>query len=93
MSFVSQAKTKRLLAVHGWSGTILGLLLYVVIFTGAIVVFADEIGAWSRGAVGHEAGLGTQVDHRFRVFGRIQRTSLSSVRALAISNTRSVVMQ
>lgn len=70
MSFVTQAKTKRLLAVHGWSGTILGLLLYVVIFTGAIVVFADEIGAWSRGAVGVESGLGTQVDHRFRVAAR-----------------------
>ncbi|MEM6577918.1 MAG: PepSY-associated TM helix domain-containing protein [Pseudomonadota bacterium] len=70
MSFVTQAKTKRLLAVHGWSGTILGLLLYVVIFTGAIVVFADEIGAWSRGALGAESGLGPQVDHRFRVAAR-----------------------
>ena len=80
MSFVSQAKTKRLLAVHGWSGTILGLLLYVVIFTGAIVVFADEIGAWSRGAVGHEAGLGTQVDHRFRVAARsVDRTYYENV--------------
>ncbi|MEM9242055.1 MAG: PepSY-associated TM helix domain-containing protein [Pseudomonadota bacterium] len=70
MSFVSQARTKRLLAVHGWSGTVLGLLLYTVIFTGAVVVFADEIGSWSRGEIGYERGLGTQVDHRFRVAAR-----------------------
>ena len=80
MSFVSQARTKRLLAVHGWSGTILGLLLYVVIFTGAVVVFADEIGAWSRGAMGHASGLGTEVDHRFRVAARdVERTYYDEV--------------
>ncbi|MEM6311834.1 MAG: PepSY-associated TM helix domain-containing protein, partial [Pseudomonadota bacterium] len=70
MSFLSQAKTKRFLAVHGWSGTLLGLLLYVCIFTGSIVVFEDEIGHWSQGQVAHHDGLGTQVDHRFRVAAR-----------------------
>ncbi len=42
-------RMKRLLAVHGWSGAILGWLLYAVILTGAVAVFAQEIGAWSKG--------------------------------------------
>ncbi len=46
---LSKDKTKRLVAVHGWSGILLGLALYVVILTGAVAVFADEIGAWSIG--------------------------------------------
>ncbi|MEM6891496.1 MAG: PepSY-associated TM helix domain-containing protein, partial [Pseudomonadota bacterium] len=86
MSFVTQAKTKRLLSIHGWSGTIVGLLLYVVIFTGAIVVFADEIGAWSRGVIGHKVEFGTQVDHRFRVAARsVDRNYYETV---SISRTR-----
>lgn len=39
--------TRRLLDVHGWSGILLGLALYVVVFTGSIVVFIHEIGVWS----------------------------------------------
>ncbi|MBD2840980.1 PepSY-associated TM helix domain-containing protein [Erythrobacter rubeus] len=54
MITLSQARTKRLLAVHGWSGTILGLVLYVVIVTGAVAVMAMEIGRWSAG--GQDAG-------------------------------------
>lgn len=42
-----QERTKTLLAIHGWSGVLLGLLLYAVILTGMIAVFADEIGEWS----------------------------------------------
>lgn len=44
-------KTKRLVAIHGWSGVILGLILYVVIVTGAVAVFAHEIGRWSAGGL------------------------------------------
>lgn len=55
MSMVDQTKSKRLLAVHGWSGMVLGLLLYVVVLTGAIAVLAHEIGAWSSGSGGNEA--------------------------------------
>lgn len=47
MSLVNQDQSKRLIAVHGWSGILLGLFLYVVVLTGAITVLAHEIGAWS----------------------------------------------
>lgn len=40
-------QTRALLAVHGWSGVILGLLLYAVICTGVAAVFAREISDWS----------------------------------------------
>ena len=46
---LSQAQMKRLTAIHGWSAVVLGLLLYAVIATGAVAVFADEIGRWSVG--------------------------------------------
>lgn len=42
-------ETKTLVAVHGWSAVILGFLLYAVVLTGAIAVFAHEIGHWSVG--------------------------------------------
>lgn len=42
-----QHDTKALLAIHGWSGILLGLLLYVVICTGVAAVFAQEINDWS----------------------------------------------
>lgn len=47
MIALSQSRTKELLAIHGWSGVFLGLLLYAVILTGVISVFAHEIGEWS----------------------------------------------
>ncbi|RYD88011.1 MAG: PepSY domain-containing protein, partial [Sphingomonadales bacterium] len=43
--------TKLMIAVHGWSGILLGLLLYAVVITGMVAVFAEEIGAWSAGHV------------------------------------------
>ncbi|MEM6480556.1 MAG: PepSY-associated TM helix domain-containing protein [Pseudomonadota bacterium] len=71
MSFLSQAKTKRFLSVHGWSGTILGLLLYVCIFTGSIVVFDNEIGTWSKGQINESrTTLGPRIDHHFRTAAR-----------------------
>ncbi|MFT4047447.1 MAG: PepSY-associated TM helix domain-containing protein [Solimonas sp.] len=42
-----QGETKKLLAIHGWSGVLLGLLLYAVICTGVAAVFGDEIKDWS----------------------------------------------
>ncbi|MEM8985123.1 MAG: PepSY-associated TM helix domain-containing protein [Pseudomonadota bacterium] len=56
---LSTMKTKRLLAIHGWSGTILGLILYVVIVTGTVAVLANEIGRWSAGGAITEKGLGS----------------------------------
>ena len=46
---LSQVQMKRLTAIHGWSAVVLGLLLYAVIATGAVAVFATEIGRWSVG--------------------------------------------
>ena len=63
---LSQARTKRLLAIHGWSGVILGLLLYVVVLTGAVVVFAHDIGAWSAGGAKSHAPLSEPLDGTLR---------------------------
>lgn len=46
---LGQTKTRILVAVHGWSGVVLGFLLYAVVLTGTIAVFAHEIGHWSIG--------------------------------------------
>ncbi|MBX5460820.1 MAG: PepSY domain-containing protein [Steroidobacteraceae bacterium] len=40
-------ETKTLLAIHGWSGVLLGLLLYAVICTGVAAVFASELNDWA----------------------------------------------
>lgn len=66
MSVVNQAQSKRLVAVHGWSGTILGLLLYVVVLTGAVAVFASEIGEWSAGGRPSASALERPVDARLK---------------------------
>lgn len=47
-----QRETKLLVAVHGWSGVLLGLLLFAVIVTGTAAVFTHEITAWSGGSTG-----------------------------------------
>jgi uncharacterized iron-regulated membrane protein len=74
---LSQERSRALLAIHGWSGVLLGMLLYAVILTGVIAVLADEIGDWAspleaRPAVPFPQGLGeklrelsTQVDPKF----------------------------
>lgn len=66
MSVVNQAQSKRLLAIHGWSGTILGLALYVVVLTGAVAVFAFEIGQWSAGGRPLVSALERPVDARLK---------------------------
>ncbi|SEA90560.1 PepSY-associated TM helix domain-containing protein [Rubrimonas cliftonensis] len=52
---LSPSVTKRLIALHGWSGTVLSILLYVVMLTGAVIVFDDEILRWSRDAAPPQA--------------------------------------
>ena len=58
---ISQVQAKRLTAVHGWSAVVLGLLLYAVIATGAVAVFAAEIGRWSVGGVRELAPLDEKI--------------------------------
>ncbi|MEM1021709.1 MAG: PepSY-associated TM helix domain-containing protein [Pseudomonadota bacterium] len=64
MSVVNREQNKRLVAVHGWSGTLLGLLLYVVIITGAVAVFAHEIGVWSAGGTRSHHPLSQPINDR-----------------------------
>ena len=59
---LSQVQMKRLTAIHGWSAVVLGLLLYAVIATGAVAVFADEIGRWSVGGVRERMPLEERID-------------------------------
>jgi len=47
MIALEQRETKLLVAIHGWSSIILGLLLYAVVLTGTVAVLAKEIGYWS----------------------------------------------
>lgn len=51
MIHLKKDQTKLMVAVHGWAGIVLGLLLYAVVFTGMAAVFAEEIGIWSAGHV------------------------------------------
>lgn len=44
---LKQQTTQTLLALHGWGAVIFGLLLYWVILTGTIAVFADDINDWA----------------------------------------------
>lgn len=66
MTVFSQSQVRRLSAVHGWSGMVLGLLLYAVIFTGTVVVFHDEIADWSVGGQVKEAPLVGNLDEKVR---------------------------
>ncbi|MEM1262254.1 MAG: PepSY-associated TM helix domain-containing protein [Pseudomonadota bacterium] len=66
MSRLSKEPTKRLLAVHGWTGTVLGAFLYLIILTGAVAVFAHEIGVWSAGAADEHAEFGPGFDAQMK---------------------------
>ncbi|MEM8794487.1 MAG: PepSY-associated TM helix domain-containing protein [Pseudomonadota bacterium] len=46
---IGTSAKKRLIALHGWSATILAILLYVVMLTGTIIVLEDELEHWSKG--------------------------------------------
>lgn len=67
---LSQVRVKRLTAIHGWSAVVLGLLLYAVIATGAVAVFAEEIARWSAGGVRAENPLDGPVDAAVRKLSR-----------------------
>ena len=66
MRALSQTQIKRLTAIHGWSAVVLGLLLYAVVATGAVAVFANEIGRWSVGAPREAQPLDVPIDARVR---------------------------
>ena len=51
MIHLPKNETKLMVAVHGWSGILLGLVLYAVVLTGTAAVFAEEIGTWSSGHI------------------------------------------
>ncbi len=61
-----QQETKTLVAIHGWAGTVLGLLLYAVIVTGTVAVFAQEIRTWSSGALQTGSPLHAPIDATLR---------------------------
>lgn len=85
MLTLPQAKTKRLVAIHGWSGAVLGLLLYAVVLTGAIAVFADEIGTWSQGGAETGRTISEPVDRHLRQLARSVDPSL--LEEVSISKT------
>jgi uncharacterized iron-regulated membrane protein len=66
MKSLSQSQLKRLTAVHGWSGTVLGILLYAVVVTGTVAVFAHEIAEWSVGGARNHAPLSVPLDAKIR---------------------------
>lgn len=43
----SQRTLARLLTLHAWAGIVTGLLLFIVCFSGAVVVFKNEIDLWA----------------------------------------------
>ncbi len=43
----SQRTLDRLFTLHSWAGIVTGLLLFIVCFSGAVVVFKNEIDLWA----------------------------------------------
>ena len=66
MIHLKKDETKAMVAVHGWSGILLGLLLYAVVLTGTAAVFAHEIGAWSAGHVATRSAFEQPIDATVR---------------------------
>jgi uncharacterized iron-regulated membrane protein len=66
MIHLEKRETKAMVAVHGWSGILLGLLLYAVVLTGAAAVFAHEIGAWSAGHLATRSSFEQPIDATMR---------------------------
>jgi uncharacterized iron-regulated membrane protein len=69
MPELSQAQLRRL-TIHGWSAVVLGLLLYAVIATGAVAVFAAEIDRWSAGGTRLAAPLDAPINAAVRRLAR-----------------------
>lgn len=63
-------ETKLMVAVHGWSGIVLGLLLYAVVLTGTAAVFEEEIGIWSAGHIQQQSAFERPVDAMIRDLGK-----------------------
>lgn len=68
MSLLARAQMKRLIAVHGWCGALLGLLLYTIVATGTVVVFAQEIATWSVGGADSRPPLPQRLDGKVRSY-------------------------
>jgi uncharacterized iron-regulated membrane protein len=66
MIHLPKRETKLLVAIHGWSGILLGLLLYAVVLTGMTAVFAHEIGVWSAGQVQTQSAFERPIDKSVR---------------------------
>ncbi|WP_150293161.1 PepSY-associated TM helix domain-containing protein [Sphingobium estronivorans] len=66
MIHLKKDQTKLMIAVHGWAGIMLGLLLYAVVFTGMAAVFAEEIGSWSSGHVESRSAFERPIDSAVR---------------------------
>lgn len=66
MIHLQKEDTKLMVAVHGWSGIVLGLLLYAVVLTGMAAVFAEEIGTWSAGHVETRSAFERPIDASVR---------------------------
>ena len=66
MIHLKKDQTKLMVAVHGWAGILLGLLLYAVVFTGMAAVFAEEIGIWSAGHVESKSAFERPIDGAVR---------------------------
>jgi uncharacterized iron-regulated membrane protein len=66
MIHLPKHETKLMVAVHGWSGILLGLVLYAVVITGMAAVFAEEIGAWSAGHVATQSAFERPLDRSVR---------------------------
>jgi uncharacterized iron-regulated membrane protein len=69
MIHLPKQETKLLVAIHGWSGILLGLLLYAVVITGMAAVFAEEIGIWSAGHVERRSAFERPLDTVIRGLG------------------------
>jgi uncharacterized iron-regulated membrane protein len=67
MIHLPKEETKLMVAVHGWSGILLGLLLYTVVFTGMAAVFAEEIGTWSAGHIERQSVFERPIDGPIRM--------------------------
>lgn len=69
MIHLPKTETKAMVAVHGWSGILLGLLLYAVVLTGTAAVFAEEIGIWSAGHVARQSAFERPIADTLRTLG------------------------
>lgn len=69
MIHLPKDETKAMVAVHGWSGILLGLLLYAVVLTGTAAVFAEEIGIWSAGHVTPQSAFDRPMADTIRSLG------------------------